>query len=383
MTYRHDNRSEVLAAPSEARQSGFTLVEMLTVIAIISILAALALPAINAARAAARKSVCANNLRQLGIGLQSRAGSRGALSTGAMDWQRDGAVTEVGWVADLVRMETPVGEMLCPSNQHQVSEAYNQLLNLGTSSFDSCLDYLGSLPQRVPDGTFIVNPCRQIDAAGLAPGSEPRRQFVEKEVYDKSFNTNYTASWYLVRTAPVLDESGNLRPSNPACGADIRSRNCTGGPLTLKNVDVAHAPASTIPLLGDGAPAGNLLQPIGPHTAGELVVASFTGGPVLRSTMRPPVFAQGTPREGPSGWWAVWTREVLQDYRQFAAVHRGTCNVLFADGGVRDVSDGNGDGLLNNGFPAAAGSGFTSDEVEMPAKACMSLYSLHAVRLSN
>ena len=42
---------------------------MLTVIAIIGILAALALPAINAARAAARKSTCANNLRQFGIGL--------------------------------------------------------------------------------------------------------------------------------------------------------------------------------------------------------------------------------------------------------------------------------------------------------------------------
>jgi prepilin-type processing-associated H-X9-DG protein len=217
----------------------------------------------------------------------------------------------------------------------------------------------------------------------LAPGSESRRQLVEKEVYDKTYNTNYTASWFLVRTTPVLDESGNLRPANPSCGADIRSRNCTGGPLTLKCVDGARAPASTIPLLGDGAPAGNLLQPIGPHTAGELVVASYTGGPVLRSTMRPPVFSPGTPREGPTGWWAIWTREVLQDYRQFAAVHRGTCNILFADGGVRDVSDNNGDGLLNNGFPAAAASGFTSDEVEVTAKECMSLYSLNATRLSN
>jgi prepilin-type processing-associated H-X9-DG protein len=153
--------------------------------------------------------------------------------------------------------------------------------------------------------------------------------------------------------------------------------------LTLAQIDSARAPASTIPLLGDGAPAGNLLQPIGPHTAGELVVASFTRGPVLRSTMLPPVFAPGTPREGPSGWWAIWQREVLQDYRQFASVHRGTCNILFADGGVRDVADGNEDGFLNNGFPAIAGSGFADDEVEVSAKECMSLYSLNAVRLSN
>lgn len=365
------------------RRDAFTLVEMLTVIAIISILAALALPAINVARAAARKSTCANNLRQLGIGLQSRAGRGGALTTGAMDWQRDGAVTEVGWVADLVRMESPVGEMLCPSNPHRISEVYNQLLSLDTATFNACLNYLGNPAQTAPDGTAIVNPCRQIHMAGLSPGSEPRRQLVERDVYDKLFNTNYTASWFLVRSAPLLDESGNLRQYYTDCGVDIRSRNCTGGPLTLNQIDSARAPASTIPLLGDGAPAGNLLEAIGPHAAGELVVASFTGGPVLRTTMRPPVFAPGTPREGPAGWWAVWTREVLQDYRQFASVHRGACNVLFADGGVRDVIDSNEDGLLNNGFPASAGGGFADETVEVPARECMSLYSLNAVRLSN
>ena len=383
MSYRPDRHSESRGRSHGARRAAFTLVEMLTVIAIIGILAALALPAINAARAAARKSSCANNLRQIGIGLLSHASHRGALCTGAMDWQRDGAVTEVGWVADLVRRETPVGEMLCPANDDQITEAYNQLLSLQTSSFNACLDYLGSPPERLPDGELLVNPCRQIDASGLAPGSESRRRLVEKEVYEKSYNTSYTASWFLVRTAPVLDESGNLRPGRPACGADMRSRNCTGGPLTLKYVDGARVPASTIPLLGDGAAAGHLLQPIGPHTAGEVVVSSFTGGPLLRATMRPPVFSAGTSREGPRGWWAVWTREVLQDYRQFAAVHRGTCNILFADGGVRDVSDRNSDGALNNGFPALAGSGFASDVVEMTPQDCMSLYSLNAIQLSH
>ncbi len=96
-----------------SRGSGFTLVELLVVIAIIGVLIGMLLPAVQMARAAARSTVCKNNMRQIGLGIHMFMDSQ----NGRMPWTVHNGLDQ-SWVQTLKPFTESVDSIrICPDDQ--------------------------------------------------------------------------------------------------------------------------------------------------------------------------------------------------------------------------------------------------------------------------
>src|SRR5579859_2065697 len=73
-----------------SRRAGFTLIELLVVISIISVLMSLILPAVQAAREAARRAKCLNNVKNLSLAVTNFSSGQGGglpyLDEGGYNW---------------------------------------------------------------------------------------------------------------------------------------------------------------------------------------------------------------------------------------------------------------------------------------------------------
>lgn len=358
------------------RKRGFTLVELLVVISIIGILIALLFPAFAAIRGAARSTQCKSNLRQFAICLLAKASNspNGTFCSGAFDTGRDGAFDQYSWVADCVAQDVLPGQLLCPASICLGSEKWN-IASSGTTS--------SGFGQKAPLGRRGV---------GYRDGATPQ------QIAEAGINTNYSSSWHLVRSAPILMAGvgggvtkGSLKDwYQSAPGVE---QFCSG-PLTMRQLDAGDVPASAMPMLGcaaqgdsaDGLTGDGFLPTTVSESLGLIAGApaceSFNDGPALapasgatKLTLAPPGTSKAelslpAGRNYPTLGQAGVNDIYLQDTRDMYAWHAKTVNIVFADGSVRALEDGNGDGFINPGFavPATANfaeTGYTSSETEV------------------
>jgi prepilin-type N-terminal cleavage/methylation domain-containing protein len=171
---------------------GFTLVELLVVIGIIGLLLALLLPAIQSARSAARKTECANQLRQIALAAKVFANTKGGFPSswrteilyyleekGLFDSFPKNSLGKV----DLfnIPLDTDVRIYRCPANPERgsrLSDHFKDAIpNGGRDSF--VYDYSSINTVRPsPSGTSLGNPAMSgISDAGVEAGITPARRF--------------------------------------------------------------------------------------------------------------------------------------------------------------------------------------------------------------
>ncbi|MBN2580407.1 MAG: DUF1559 domain-containing protein [Pirellulales bacterium] len=311
--------------------AAFTLVELLVVIAIIGILIALLLPAIQAAREAARRVSCLNNLTQIGVALQNYEMAHGSLPPGVTD--NKGPIASIpqglhyGWITQIL----PYLEERAAYNQIDFKSGVYAPNNVPVRrlslSILTCPSYCGTTTMKYGTSQTVAS---LSNYAGCHNDVEtPINDDNNGVLFLNSHITAKDVSDGTTHTIYVAEKLGNDWDLGWMSGTRATLRNTGTEPnMTTKDYHWNTSMAGTAPAWA-GAYRDYLLQ---------LFADEANAGPRPPEADAPAAETALVPADKlpPSPAFTPTPADLLVG--GFGADHPGVFNVLFGDGNVRSVS---------------------------------------------